>query len=347
MYIKATNLKKVYKGRNVVRDVSIEVHGGEVVGLLGPNGAGKTTSFYMIVGLVTPDEGKIFLGDKDITSMPLYERSRLGIGYLPQEPSVFRDLSVEDNIDAILETKIESKSKRRDRLEELLNEFSITHIRKNMGKVLSGGERRRTEMARALAADPKFILLDEPFAGVDPIAVEEMQQLVIGLKEKGIGVLITDHNVSETLSITDRTYLMFEGSVLRAGTAEELAQDEKVRAVYLGENFVFHRKKRKVIEPENSKDPLTDSFDDTVDVDLFEKIISESEADFKDILSSFDTTSDDFINKNGDSIDTISLTEESDNFIIDSANEENNNTEESVYIHKDPDLKSEDNNKNN
>jgi lipopolysaccharide export system ATP-binding protein len=244
MQIRAKNLIKIYKKRNVVNGVSITVNSGEIVGLLGPNGAGKTTTFYMIVGLVKPNTGNVFLDDEDITSKALYERARMGIGYLPQEASVFRDLTVEENIDAILEMRNLSKAEQIERRERLLEEFSITHIRKNQGRVLSGGERRRTEMARALAMDPKFILLDEPFAGVDPIAVEEMQGLVARLRDKNIGVLITDHNVNETLSITDRAYLMFEGAVLKSGTAEELAQDERVREVYLGEHFVLKRKFR-------------------------------------------------------------------------------------------------------
>lgn len=242
MQIRTENLIKVYKKRNVVNGVSITVNSGEIVGLLGPNGAGKTTTFYMIVGLVKPNTGNVFMNDEDITSKALYERARMGVGYLPQEASVFRDLTVEENIEAILEMRNISKAEQNEKKEQLLEEFSITHIRKNQGRVLSGGERRRTEMARALAMDPKFILLDEPFAGVDPIAVEEMQSLVARLREKNIGVLITDHNVNETLSITDRAYLMFEGTVLKSGTAEELAQDERVRQVYLGENFVLKRK---------------------------------------------------------------------------------------------------------
>lgn len=240
--LRSEHLRKVYKGRAVVNDVSVNVSQGEIVGLLGPNGAGKTTSFYQIVGLIQPDEGKIFLGDTEITGLPMYKRAQMGVGYLPQEASVFRQLSVEDNISAVLEMTKLSKEEQKDRLELLLGEFGLNRVRKSMGNVLSGGERRRTEIARALATDPKFILLDEPFAGIDPIAVEDIQRIVIKLKEKNIGVLITDHNVQETLSITDRAYLLFEGKILKAGNAEELAADPQVRKVYLGENFVLHRK---------------------------------------------------------------------------------------------------------
>jgi lipopolysaccharide export system ATP-binding protein len=235
-------IKKTYKGRDVVKGVSIEVNQGEIVGLLGPNGAGKTTSFYMIVGLVKPDEGNVYLDDMDITYFPMYRRSQLGIGYLPQEVSVFRKLSVEDNILAILEMTELNKQERLDRLEQLLEEFSLNHVRKNLGNRLSGGEKRRTEIARALATNPKFVLLDEPFAGVDPIAVEDIQSIVSELRKRNIGILITDHNVQETLSITDRAYLLFEGSILKSGTAEELAADEQVRRVYLGQNFVLRKK---------------------------------------------------------------------------------------------------------
>lgn len=242
MILKADNLVKIYKGRRVVNDISVEVGQGEIVGLLGPNGAGKTTSFYMIVGLVKPNSGKIFLEDRDITSLPMYRRAKLGIGYLAQEASVFRKLSVEENIMAVLEMTNMSKADQKEKVESLLEEFSLTHVRKNQGMVLSGGERRRTEIARALAVDPKFVLLDEPFAGVDPIAVEEIQTIVAQLKNKNIGILITDHNVNETLSITDRAYLMFEGKLLKAGTAEELAADEQVRKVYLGKHFTLKRK---------------------------------------------------------------------------------------------------------
>jgi lipopolysaccharide export system ATP-binding protein len=227
----------------VVKGVSIEVSQGEIVGLLGPNGAGKTTSFYMIVGLVQPDSGTVFLDKQDITDLPMYKRAQLGIGYLPQEVSVFRKLSVEDNIMAILEMTDLMKEQRKERLEELLNEFKLTHVRKNLGNRLSGGEKRRTEIARALATNPNFILLDEPFAGVDPIAVEDIQSIISDLKRKNIGILITDHNVNETLSITDRAYLLFEGAILKSGTAEELAADEQVRNVYLGQQFELKRKK--------------------------------------------------------------------------------------------------------
>ncbi len=242
MILRAEHLVKIYKGRRVVNDISVEVKQGEIVGLLGPNGAGKTTSFYMIVGLIQPNEGKIFLEDNDITGLPMYKRAQLGIGYLAQEASVFRKLSVEENIMAVLEMTKIPKKEQKEKVESLLEEFSLTHVRKNLGMVLSGGERRRTEIARALAVDPKFVLLDEPFAGVDPIAVEEIQTIVAKLKNKNIGILITDHNVNETLSITDRAYLMFEGRLLKAGTAEELAADEQVRKVYLGSNFVLKRK---------------------------------------------------------------------------------------------------------
>jgi lipopolysaccharide export system ATP-binding protein len=235
-------ISKSYRGRNVVKKVSIEVNQGEIVGLLGPNGAGKTTSFYMIVGLVKPDQGTVFLDDVNITKLPMYKRAQLGIGYLPQEVSVFRKLSVEDNIMAILELTDLNKQERLEKLERLLQEFSLTHVRKNLGNRLSGGEKRRTEIARALATDPKFVLLDEPFAGVDPIAVEDIQSIVWELKKRNIGILITDHNVQETLSITDRAYLLFEGSILKSGSAEDLAGDEQVRKVYLGQNFELKRK---------------------------------------------------------------------------------------------------------
>ena len=246
MKLRAEEIVKKYKNRTVVNGVSIEVSQGEIVGLLGPNGAGKTTSFYMIVGLVTPNEGKIFLDNTEITSLPMYKRAQKGIGYLAQEASVFRKLSVEDNIKAILEMTKLSKEEQQLKLENLLDEFGLQHVRKNRGDLLSGGERRRTEIARCLATDPKFILLDEPFAGVDPIAVEDIQEIVASLKRKNIGILITDHNVDETLAITDRTYLLFEGKILKAGTAEELAADEQVRKVYLGENFELKKKRQKV-----------------------------------------------------------------------------------------------------
>ncbi len=239
--LRSENLVKRYKHRTVVDHVSIQVKQGEIVGLLGPNGAGKTTSFYMIVGLIKPNEGAIYLDDKDITQVPMYKRAQLGIGYLAQEASVFRKLSVEDNIKAVLEMTKLSKSDQHKKLESLLDEFGLQRIRKSRGDLLSGGERRRTEIARALAVDPKFILLDEPFAGVDPIAVEDIQGIVSLLKERNIGVLITDHNVHETLTITDRAYLLFEGRILKAGTAEELAADEQVRKVYLGQNFELRR----------------------------------------------------------------------------------------------------------
>jgi lipopolysaccharide export system ATP-binding protein len=242
MILKAEHLVKKYKQRTVVNNVSFEVSQGEIVGLLGPNGAGKTTSFYMIVGLIKPNEGNIFLDGKDITKDPMYRRAQKGIGYLAQEASVFRKLTVEDNIMAILEMTDLNKEERQEKLEELINEFSLHKVRKNRGDLLSGGERRRTEIARALAANPNFILLDEPFAGVDPIAVEEIQTIVAKLKQKNIGILITDHNVQETLSITDRAYLLFEGKILESGTPEVLAANEMVRKVYLGSNFVLRRK---------------------------------------------------------------------------------------------------------
>lgn len=242
MILKAENLVKKYKQRTVVNDVSFEVSQGEIVGLLGPNGAGKTTSFYMIVGLIKPNQGTILLDGLDITKDPMYRRAQKGIGYLAQEASVFRKLTVEDNIMAILEMTKLTKEERLEKLEELINEFSLHKVRKNRGDLLSGGERRRTEIARALAANPNFILLDEPFAGVDPIAVEEIQTIVAKLKKKNIGILITDHNVQETLSITDRAYLLFEGKILESGTPEILAANEMVRKVYLGSNFVLRRK---------------------------------------------------------------------------------------------------------
>ena len=242
MILRTEEIKKAYKGREVVKGVTVEVKQGEIVGLLGPNGAGKTTSFYMIVGLVKPDSGRVFLDDKEITKVPMYKRSKMGIGYLPQEVSVFRKLSVEDNILAILQMTKLSKTKQKERLEELLNEFGLQHVRKNLGNKLSGGEKRRTEIARGLAINPKFILLDEPFAGVDPIAVEDIQRIVLDLQKKNIGILITDHNVQETLGIVDRAYLLFEGAILKSGTAEALAADEQVKSVYLGQNFVLRKK---------------------------------------------------------------------------------------------------------
>lgn len=243
MILRAENIKKKYGKRYVVKGVSVEVKQGEIVGLLGPNGAGKTTSFYMIVGMVQPNEGKIFLDDKEITGDPMFTRAKKGVGYLAQEASIFRKLSVEDNILSVLEFTNRTKAEQKQKLEELIEEFSLGHVRKNRGDLLSGGERRRTEIARCLASDPKFILLDEPFAGVDPIAVEDIQSIVAKLKEKNIGILITDHNVQETLAITDKTYLMFEGSILKEGTPEELAADETVRRVYLGKDFELKRKK--------------------------------------------------------------------------------------------------------
>lgn len=243
MVLRAENLIKRYKKRTVVNHVSVQVQQGEIVGLLGPNGAGKTTSFYMIVGLIKPNEGKIFLDQEDITELPMFQRAKLGIGYLAQEASVFRKLTVEENIMAPLEMRDIPKAERKEKVEKLLEEFSLTHVRKNQGMVLSGGERRRTEIARALAVDPSFVLLDEPFAGVDPIAVEEIQGIVARLKKKNIGILITDHNVDETLSITDRAYLMVEGKLFKAGTAQELADDPMVRKVYLGQNFQLRRSK--------------------------------------------------------------------------------------------------------
>ena len=242
MSLQANSLSKSYGPKVVVNDVSINVKQGEIVGLLGPNGAGKTTTFYSIVGLIKPDEGSVYLGGKDITSLPMFQRARNGIGYLAQEASVFRNLSVRDNILAVLEHQGISKEKQEEKVEVLMKEFGLVEISDSMGKVLSGGERRRTEIARALATDPKFILVDEPFAGVDPIAVEEIQSIVNSLKKKDIGILITDHNVDETLSITDRSYLMFEGKLLKSGTSEELAADEQVRKLYLGQRFELKRK---------------------------------------------------------------------------------------------------------
>lgn len=243
MILRAENIIKKYKSRTVVKGVSFSVRQGEIVGLLGPNGAGKTTSFYMTVGLVTPNGGKIYLDSLDITKMPVYKRAQLGVGYLAQEASVFRTLSVEDNIKSVLEMTNFSKEYQKQRLEEMISEFGLGRIRKSKGIQLSGGERRRTEIARALSINPKFVLLDEPFAGVDPIAVEDIQEIVRKLKEKNIGILITDHNVQETLSITDRAYLLFEGTILKSGTAEELAEDPDVRRVYLGKNFELRKKK--------------------------------------------------------------------------------------------------------
>ncbi|HRH34795.1 MAG TPA: LPS export ABC transporter ATP-binding protein [Catalimonadaceae bacterium] len=242
MTLRAENLFKKYKSRLVVNDVSFSIAQGEIVGLLGPNGAGKTTSFYMVVGLVKPNTGRVYLDDKDITDLPMFRRAKLGLGYLAQEASVFRDLSVEENVLGILEMTDLTRAQQKEKMESLLEEFSLTHVRKNLGRVLSGGERRRTEIARALAVDPKFVLLDEPFAGVDPIAVEEIQSIVSKLQKKNIGILITDHNVIETLSITDRAYLLFEGKILKSGSPQELADDETVRRVYLGKHFELKRK---------------------------------------------------------------------------------------------------------
>jgi len=243
MKLRAEGIEKSYKGRKVVKGISLEVTQGEIVGLLGPNGAGKTTSFYMIVGLIKPNAGAIFLDHEEITTFPMYRRAQKGIGYLAQEASVFRKLSIEDNILSVLQMTTLSKTAQKEKMESLLEEFGLTHIRKNRGDLLSGGERRRTEIARALATDPKFVLLDEPFAGVDPVAVEDIQRIVAHLKKKNIGILITDHNVQETLAITDNNYLMFEGSILKDGTPEELAEDEMVRKVYLGQNFELRKKK--------------------------------------------------------------------------------------------------------
>ena len=242
MELKTDNINKTYKGRQVVKGVSLKVQKGEIVGLLGPNGAGKTTSFYMIVGLIKPDVGNVFLNDQNITKTPMYKRAKMGIGYLPQEVSVFRKLSVEDNIRSILEMTSLSKQEQKIKLEDLIEEFGLGHVRKTLGIKLSGGEKRRTEIARCLANEPDFILLDEPFAGVDPIAVEDIQRIVLKLREKNIGILITDHNVQETLSIVDRAYLLFEGAILKYGTAEELADDSQVRKVYLGQHFELKKK---------------------------------------------------------------------------------------------------------
>lgn len=247
MQLRAENIKKQYGKRTVVQDVSFEVNQGEIVGLLGPNGAGKTTSFYMVTGLVQPNAGKVLLEEVEITNLAMYQRAKRGVGYLPQEASVFRSLSVEDNIKSVLELTKLSKSQQKEKLEQLLAEFGLTEKRKFVGHHLSGGERRRTEIARALATDPKFILLDEPFAGVDPIAVEDIQRIVWKLKEKNIGILITDHNVQETLTITDRAYLLYDGKILKSGTAEELASDEQVRKVYLGQNFELRKKSSSTI----------------------------------------------------------------------------------------------------
>ncbi|MEY3835236.1 MAG: export transporter ATP-binding protein [Bacteroidota bacterium] len=243
MQLRAENIQKIYGKRTVVKDVSFHVEQGEIVGLLGPNGAGKTTSFYMVTGLIQPNQGKVLLDDTEITHMPMFKRAKMGVGYLPQEASIFRSLSVEDNIKAVLELTGLSKNEQSEKLDALLEEFGLTERRKYIGHHLSGGERRRTEIARALATDPKFILLDEPFAGVDPIAVEDIQRIVWKLKERNIGILITDHNVQETLTITDRAYLLYDGNILKSGSAEELASDEQVRRVYLGQNFELRKRK--------------------------------------------------------------------------------------------------------
>ncbi|EKY22925.1 MULTISPECIES: LPS export ABC transporter ATP-binding protein [Capnocytophaga] len=256
MKLVVNNIIKIYKGRKVVKGVSLEVNQGEIVGLLGPNGAGKTTSFYMIVGLIKPNGGTIFLDNTDITNYPMYKRAQSGIGYLAQEASVFRKLSIEDNIKSVLQLTKLSKAEQQRKTDELIDEFSLGHIRKNRGDLLSGGERRRTEIARALATSPNFILLDEPFAGVDPIAVEDIQRIVAQLKDKNIGILITDHNVQETLAITDRTYLMFEGGILKSGVPEDLAADETVRKVYLGKNFELRRKKKPEDDDSNMNQEL-------------------------------------------------------------------------------------------
>lgn len=246
MILRAENIQKIYGNRQVVKGISLQVEQGQIIGLLGPNGAGKTTSFYMIVGMIKPNEGRIFLDNEEITHDSMYKRAQKGVGYLAQEASVFRKLSVEDNIMAVLEFTDLTKKQQKEKLESLINEFSLGHVRKNRGDLLSGGERRRTEIARALASDPKFILLDEPFAGVDPIAVEDIQSIVAHLKDRNIGILITDHNVQETLAITDKTYLMYEGGILKEGTPEELAEDEMVRKVYLGESFELKKKRKKL-----------------------------------------------------------------------------------------------------
>ncbi len=255
MVLRAEHLVKKYKTRTVVNDVSVYVKQGEIVGLLGPNGAGKTTSFYMMVGLIKPNEGQIFLDDEEITPLPMYQRARKGIGYLAQEASVFRKLTVEENIMSVLEMREFTKQQRKEKVDQLIDEFSLHKVRKNLGMSLSGGERRRTEIARALAVDPSFVLLDEPFAGVDPIAVEEIQSIVARLKNKNIGILITDHNVDETLSITDRAYLMVDGKLFKDGTAEELASDPQVRKVYLGQNFELRRSKVTMKNNDNWPDP--------------------------------------------------------------------------------------------
>ena len=285
--ITTKDLVKTYRNRTVVNHVNIQVSQGEIVGLLGPNGAGKTTSFYMVVGLIRPDEGNVFLNDLNITKLPMYKRAQMGIGYLPQEASVFRKLSVEDNISAVLEMTKLTKAKQKKRLESLLDEFNLHHVRKNNGDSLSGGERRRTEIARALAVDPKFILLDEPFAGVDPIAVEDIQGVVAKLKYRNIGILITDHNVNETLSICDRAYLLIDGKIFKHGTAEELAENEQVRELYLGTNFVLRRKDwlMEMRKEENNK-PSKDKIVATIDrvVQYFARLEEKQEPLSEEIM---------------------------------------------------------------
>ncbi len=275
--IQTKDLVKIYHSRTVVNHVSVKVNQGEIVGLLGPNGAGKTTTFYMVVGLIQPEEGSVYLNEEDITKLPMYKRAQMGIGYLPQEASVFRKLSVEDNIMAILEMTNLTKDERKDKLESLLNEFGLQHVRKNNGDSLSGGERRRTEIARALAIDPKFILLDEPFAGVDPIAVEDIQSVVARLKYKNIGILITDHNVNETLSICDRAYLLIDGKIFRHGTAEELAENEQVRRLYLGTNFELKRKDWILEMGKTHGESLKNKDNKEAERDVEEEKIEESE----------------------------------------------------------------------
>ena len=272
MILRADNIQKIYGNRKVVKGISLEVEQGEIIGLLGPNGAGKTTSFYMIVGMIKPNAGRIFLEDEEITEDPMYKRAQKGIGYLAQEASVFRKLSVEDNIMSVLEFTDRTKSERKIRLEELIEEFSLSHVRKNRGDLLSGGERRRTEIARCLASDPKFILLDEPFAGVDPIAVEDIQSIVAQLKNKNIGILITDHDVQATLAITDRTYLMYNGGILKEGTPEELAADETVRRVYLGKDFELKKKKFDTVTNVHHNHFIFNSADEATISSAFSKI---------------------------------------------------------------------------
>ncbi len=277
MKLQAEHLVKIYGKRTVVKDVSINVSQGEIVGLLGPNGAGKTTSFYMIVGLIKPNGGNIYLDTTEITKYPMYKRAQLGVGYLPQEASVFRQMSVEDNIKSVMEIRGFSKEYQKEKLESLIEEFGLGHIRKSLGIQLSGGERRRTEIARALAVDPKFILLDEPFAGVDPIAVEDIQGIVATLKNKNIGILITDHNVDETLAITDRAYLLFDGKILQAGTPEDLANDPEVRRVYLGKNFELRRPAYTVNREDNGNNENSDITKVTKDTENTENTENQNE----------------------------------------------------------------------